>query len=230
MVIIGCRIGPWVFVALGLLRHDILVPATAWIAEYLEDVSIVISSPRQETSLGCGVHWEYRLIKAPTCFGILLAGWTLAACPPAAPAPIEGPAPLRRITGPLGTDRVYICVDLSHLTSLGSSGDPASGIRSLEGLQYALNLETLALPRNHIQDLTPLQGLPRLTSLDLAENEISELTPLAGLPGLRESNLRGLDLGVVRYVGEENFSPVMREPPSGDTYRFAVPVVSADLA
>lgn len=253
------------------------------------------------------------MIKVLTCFGMLLCGWAVAVCPPEAPAPIEDPALLRRITGPLGADRVYTCADLSRLTRLGSPGDPASGIHRLEGLQHALNLEALALPRNHIRDLTPLQGLPLLTSLHLAENEISDLTPLAGLPGLRELDLRGnavrnlapltgldrlerldlrgnavvsveplrglvaltwlwlydnqvrdvsplaglhalrlldlrnndidefkalagltglreLDIGVIRYEGEENYTPVMRQPPPGDTFRFAVSVGRADLA
>ena len=247
------------------------------------------------------------------CLGVLLAGWALASCPPAAPAPIEDPRLLLRITGPLGADRVYTCADLARLTHLGGSGDPAFGIRSLEGLQHAVNLEALALPRNHIQDLSPLKGLPRLSSLDLTENDVSDLAPLAALPGLTALDLRGnqvadlaplaglarlerlelrdnavasleplrgltalswlslyenrvtdvaplagltalrvldlrnndvvgfaalagltgleeLHLGVERYVGEENFTPVMRQPPPGDTYRFAVPMLSADLA
>ncbi len=254
------------------------------------------------------------MIKVLACLGILLAGWALAsACPPEAPAPIEDPALLRRITGPLDVGRAYTCADLAHLTQLGSSGDPGSTIRSLEGLQHAMNLEALALPRNHIQDLSPLKGLPRLTALDLAENQVADLAPLADLTGLRKldlranlvrdltplvglgrlerldlrdnaveslaplrgltaltwlrlygnsvtdvsplaglgallvldlrnnevadfgalarlTNLRELDIGVIRYVGEENFTPVMRQPPPGDTYRFVVPMASADLA
>lgn len=253
------------------------------------------------------------MIRFITCLGFLLAGWALASCPPEAPAPIEDPRLLLRITGPLGADRVYTCADLARLTHLGGSGDPAFGIRSLEGLQHAVNLEALALPRNHIQDLSLLKGLPRLRSLYLAENEVSDLSPMAELPGLTELDLRGnrvrdltplaglarlerlelrdnavasleplrgltalrwlslyenrvtdvaplaslrslrvldlrnndvvdfdalagltgleeLHLGEERYVGEENFTPVMRQPPPGDTYRFAVPMLSAELA
>jgi hypothetical protein len=42
--------------------------------------------------------------------------------------------------------------------------------------------------------------------------------------------MRELQIGLERYVGEEKFSPVMHQPPPGDTYRFAVPVLQTDMA
>ncbi len=48
---------------------------------------------------------------------------------------------------------------LSKLTTLAPLNTP---VQNLTGLEYAVNLEVLALPRGNIQDLTPLKGLTRL--------------------------------------------------------------------
>ena len=59
-------------------------------------------------------------------------------------------------------------------------------IRSLEGLQYAVNLEFLHVAPSHISDLTPIRDLPNLRVLKLYKNEISDISPLAGLVNLEE--------------------------------------------
>ena len=59
------------------------------------------------------------------------------------------------------------------------------GIRSIEGLQYAKNLEVLYLEVNSISDVTPLSNLTRLEDLRLGSNQISDISPLANLVGLR---------------------------------------------
>ena len=85
---------------------------------------------------------------------------------------------------------------LSKLTVLAPLNTP---VQSLTGLEYAVNLEVLALPRGAVQDLTPLKGLQRLWSVDLSENNIQDLSPLGGLPQLKavlvQSNLLNLSSG-----------------------------------
>lgn len=76
---------------------------------------------------------------------------------------------------------------MPYLPAEGNISDnPAHnhGIQSLEGLQYAVNLKSLALSDNWISDLSPLAGLKNLTYLDLHRNNISELAPLGGLTQL----------------------------------------------
>ena len=72
--------------------------------------------------------------------------------------------------------------DMAGLVSLDMQN---AGIRYLTGLEYAVNLISVALDRNQISDLTPLAGLTQLATLALYRNQISDLTPLAGLPYLR---------------------------------------------
>ena len=62
-------------------------------------------------------------------------------------------------------------------------------IRSLRGLEYAVNLEFLVIDRSEISDLTPLAGLENLEFLDIFSSEVSDLTPLAGLENLRDLKL-----------------------------------------
>ena len=81
----------------------------------------------------------------------------------------------------------------------------AAGIENLTGLEYGINLNTLALSNdpvlkdeewiesetpNKISDLRPLEELTNLEWLGLAYNEIEDLSPLSDL-----TNLRGLAVG-----------------------------------
>ena len=59
-----------------------------------------------------------------------------------------------------------------------------AGVVSLEGLQFATNLEELRLKGNRIVDLAPLSELARLGRLDLRENRVEDLHPLSGLTAL----------------------------------------------
>ena len=54
-------------------------------------------------------------------------------------------------------------------------------ISDLTGLEYAVNLEFLAVVGNHVQNLRPLANLTELTFLDLGGNAISGVSPLVGL-------------------------------------------------
>lgn len=73
--------------------------------------------------------------------------------------------------------------DMLQLYDLVSIND---GIRSLEGLQYAVNLEFLHVAPSHISNLTPIRDLSNLRVLKLYKNEISDISPLAGLINLEE--------------------------------------------
>ena len=57
-------------------------------------------------------------------------------------------------------------------------------IRSLEGLQFATNLEELRLRGNPLSDLSPLSGLTTLKEVELSGESLSDLSPLAGLINL----------------------------------------------
>jgi len=76
---------------------------------------------------------------------------------------------------------------LETVKALGSS------IKSINGLQAAVNLRELNLRRNEISDLSPLSGLTRLEVLILADNKIEDIS---GLNGTVLSGLQHLDLSI----------------------------------
>ena len=63
-------------------------------------------------------------------------------------------------------------------------------IRSLKGLEYAVNLKVLVVDRSEVSDLAPLAGLENLEALSIVSSEVSDLAPLAGLKNLRDLKLR----------------------------------------
>ncbi|MBC1606075.1 LPXTG cell wall anchor domain-containing protein, partial [Listeria rocourtiae] len=63
------------------------------------------------------------------------------------------------------------------------------GITSLEGLQYAKNIDQLLLRGNQITDVSPLNGLPRLRILTLANNPIKDVSVLEDMPALYSLDL-----------------------------------------
>ena len=81
--------------------------------------------------------------------------------------------------------------EMLKLERLDAGG--SRGITDLTGLEYATNLEFLALSVNEIRDITPLAGLIKLESLRLRKNPITDLTPLANL-----TNLTYIHLGHVK--------------------------------
>ncbi|GMK44219.1 hypothetical protein PghCCS26_13460 [Paenibacillus glycanilyticus] len=76
--------------------------------------------------------------------------------------------------------------DLESLTDVYLSG---KGIKSLQGLEYAVNLTTLDLSGNQIEDIKPLRKLTKMTDLSLASNQINDLSPLAGLVNLNKLSI-----------------------------------------
>ncbi|WP_053073760.1 LPXTG cell wall anchor domain-containing protein [Bacillus sp. LL01] len=75
-------------------------------------------------------------------------------------------------------DREIHETDMEHLTMLDAS---SLGIKSLKGLEKAVNLEVLFLYSNSIQDVTPLAGLTKLFLLDLEDNKIKNISSLSKL-------------------------------------------------
>ena len=60
----------------------------------------------------------------------------------------------------------------------------SKGINDLTGLEFAVNLNWLAINDNNISDLSPIAGLIRLTELRFNYNLVSDLSPLKGLKNL----------------------------------------------
>ena len=58
------------------------------------------------------------------------------------------------------------------------------GIKSIKGLEYAVNLEKLKLNENEIKDISPLAGLTKLKYIEIQRNRIVDVTPLSGLTEL----------------------------------------------
>ncbi|PAF31400.1 stalk domain-containing protein [Paenibacillus sp. 7516] len=71
--------------------------------------------------------------------------------------------------------------DLESLTDVPLAG---KGIKSLQGLEYAVNVTTLDLSDNQIEDIKPLGKLTKLTDLSLSRNRLNDLSVLAGLVNL----------------------------------------------
>ncbi len=76
--------------------------------------------------------------------------------------------------------------DLAPLRSLEAG---RQNIKSLSGLEHALNLESLNLYQNKIENIAPLQGLIKLKALNLGNNQINDITPLQQLKALEELDL-----------------------------------------
>ena len=82
--------------------------------------------------------------------------------------------------------QVPTSITVANMRSLTNLKADRRGIKSLDGLGYATNLDTLNLGVNSITDLTPLSSLTNLKWLYLSVNSITDLTPLSSLTNLEE--------------------------------------------
>ena len=89
----------------------------------------------------------------------------------------------------LDVDTPLTKVDMLRLLVLDAQRFKIEEISDLRGLEYAVELYALSLPRNRVRNLSPIANLKELKRLSLPENTISDITPLAGLMHLREINL-----------------------------------------
>ena len=83
--------------------------------------------------------------------------------------------------------------DMEKLEYLDNEKTEKMGITDLTGLEYATNLNAIALNQNEITDLTPLSNLIQLEALSAWGNPIANISPLANL-----IQLHFLDLGGCR--------------------------------
>lgn len=105
------------------------------------------------------------------------------------------------------------------------SFDDDTRIKSLDGLQYFNNLESLSLTGLNITDISRLSSLRNLKELNLNSNQIKDITPLKNLNKLRKlsfasnevkdiSVLRNLnnieEVGVGLNKGLKDISPVLK--------------------
>lgn len=74
-----------------------------------------------------------------------------------------------------------------------------AGVKSLEGLQTAVNLRELDVNGNPLTDLSALSGLRRLATLNLANTQVSSLAGLQDLP-LRNLTLTGSKLADLSQI------------------------------
>lgn len=99
----------------------------------------------------------------------------------AAASIIEDPALEQAIREELAIgDRTLTVQDLEELTSLYPK-DPDLKIKSLKGLENAVNLEELFLPGHEITDLTPISELTNLNFLAIEGNRVENICPVSGL-------------------------------------------------
>ncbi|MDW5523746.1 leucine-rich repeat domain-containing protein [Carnobacterium maltaromaticum] len=59
-------------------------------------------------------------------------------------------------------------------------------ISSIQGLEYAINLQKLTISDNKITDLNPISNLTNLRHLDIAKNAMTDISPLRNLTNLVE--------------------------------------------
>ena len=72
-------------------------------------------------------------------------------------------------------------------------------ISSVEGLQYAQNVEELILSFNNIQDIAPITGLSNLDTLYLDYNHITSLPDaVTGLTSLEHLDISNNAIGTIR--------------------------------
>jgi len=76
--------------------------------------------------------------------------------------------------------------DMLVLHSLDAHG---KDIKSLKGLEFAMNLRTLLLYDNKVSDISPLSDLTSLSHLDLDDNQIKSIGALSDLVSLRTLDL-----------------------------------------
>ena len=91
--------------------------------------------------------------------------------------------------------------DMRRLTKLKAG----PRIRSLTGLEHAVNLTELDLSNGEISNVLPLSKLRNLTTLDLSRNDISEIS-LSGFTNLRSLHLQNNTLSKVSLSDMPNLT------------------------
>lgn len=113
---------------------------------------------------------------------------------------IEDPALEQAIKKELKiTDRELKKEDMLQLKSLFPQG--GTKIKSLNGLEAAVNMQRLFLPKNEIKDLTPLRDLDKIVFLALDNNQIEDVCPITQLTSLTTLNISGNKISQFGCIG-----------------------------
>ena len=90
----------------------------------------------------------------------------------------------------------------SFLSTLRDLNLSDKAIRSLEGLEYAKNLNNLILNRNHITNANILSNLTKLKNIELKENRIEDITFLTSLINIKTIDLSSNNIQIVPNLYE----------------------------
>ncbi len=100
---------------------------------------------------------------------------------------------------------------MSELTTLNHNRRKPE-IRSITGLEHAINLTTLLLDYNWVNDITPLASLTKLTTLQIEGNRVDRLSALTGLTKLTSLHLSDNRIGyLVPLEGLTNLTELRLE-------------------
>jgi Leucine-rich repeat (LRR) protein len=116
---------------------------------------------------------------------------------------------------------------ISDSLNSGTNPNCPGDIGNLEGIQYAINLEVLALGCGFISDLSDLAGLVRLRALILHDNSISDLSPLALLVRLETLDLFRNDTFISDISALQNLTRLRTVNLSGNTITDISPLAGA---
>lgn len=87
-----------------------------------------------------------------------------------------------------------------HLEGLQELKCQERGIKSIEGLQYATNLETVNFYKNQLTDLTPLKSLKKLKDVNVSTNKLSSLEGLESSPEIHRLDADNNQLSTIPLV------------------------------
>lgn len=125
----------------------------------------------------------------------------------------------------LGPIDAYTCEGLQQLTRISAIG---KGIKSLNGLENASNLQTLVLTNNEITDFSPILELENLTALVLRRNKISQLPNLLGLKNLKNLNISKNEIVNIDTIGDLRELKTLSIGENPITYENLLPIVSLE--
>jgi hypothetical protein len=103
-----------------------------------------------------------------------------------------------------------------------------SEVYSLEGIEYAENLEILVFTNNKTSDISAINKLTKLKYVDLSFNEIINIQPLSNLENLCTINLKNnsiVDISPLIKLKKIELLLLYGNPLSEDSYSLYLPVI-----
>lgn len=74
------------------------------------------------------------------------------------------------------------------------------GIKSLDGLQYAINMTHLDLSNNEINDIDPLKSLTKIRGLDISRNQIASIEALSSMTDMGSLQVNSNKIASIEVV------------------------------